>query len=555
MKRLVLVAAAMLPLLQTPVVSAQALPSAASPGAAQQRQIDEERRLREQGRTAPQPGAAPLRVDVPAPAAAASGAQALRFAVREIRFSPSEILSADELEALARKYRGPQVSLADLQKLVAEINQLYRARGFVTALAVIPPQDVSSGVIDIRLVEGKLGKVSVEGNTSTKESFVTDRLGVVPGGLIELSELESAMLRFNRTNDVQMAGELKPGADVGQTDLFVQLLEPPQQQFQLFTDNLGVPSTGTYRVGASYLNRSLLGYRDELSFLATVAEGLDSLAAVYGFPVNTSGGRFSLGYYLANTAIKRGTLAPLDLRGDSVTTVATLRQPTWVGDTGQLDVVLGAGWSNSNTDIAQVPLQQLDTRYQSLGLEGQLFDAVSNTFASYAFTTGSVTSDNPRDFSISRIALRHNRSLVDALALWASAGGQWSNDVLLPSNQQYFIGGEGSVRGYATGLLSGDQGYTLSLELHHPLNLGGWVGGGAALAATGFAFVDYGRVYPYRPPASVLPPWQQLTGVGFGVRASLSRNLFGTLTYAYGLTDVPLQPRPYALTFQLGVVF
>lgn len=57
------------------------------------------------------------------------------------------------------------------------------------------------------------------------------------------------------------------------------------------------------------------------------------------------------------------------------------------------------------------------------------------------------------------------------------------------------------MRGYATGLFSGDRGYTLSLELRHAPNLGNWTPGGAALAATGFAFVDYGRVYPFRPPA------------------------------------------------------
>lgn len=118
------------------------------------------------------------------------------------------------------------------------------------------------------------------------------------------------------------------------------------------------------------------------------------------------------------------------------TAVLSLRQPTWIADGGQLDVVLGAGCSDSSTEITQVPLQQLDTNYQSIGLEGQLFDERSSTFASYGFTTGSVTSDDPRDFTISRVALRQARHLVDALALWASASGQWSNDELLPSNRK-----------------------------------------------------------------------------------------------------------------------
>jgi hemolysin activation/secretion protein len=218
-------------------------------------------------------------------------------------------------------------------------------------------------------------------------------------------------------------------------------------------------------------------------------------------------------------------------------------------------VVYAAGWSNSGTDISGVPLQLLNTRYQSLGLEGQWLQAQAATFAGYTYTLGDVTSADARQFGISRVQLRHNRDLPDAWSLWGTASGQWSGDVLLPSNQQYYIGGEGSVRGYATGLLSGDEGYTLSVELRRPLPLALALPDGQPVNASAFVFVDYGRVYPFRPPGSVLPAWQQLTGTGVGVRAALGRQFYGTFTAAYGLNDVPLQPRPYALTFQLSVAF
>ncbi len=534
---------------------AQVLPQAATPGAAQQRQIEEERRLREQGRQPERPATDPLRIDPPKPPVTTPGAEAVRFAVREIRFSPSAILSEKQLEDLARKALGPQVSLADLQRLVAEINTLYRARGVVTALAVLPPQDVSSGIVEIRLIEGRLGDISLQGNASTEASFVTDRIPLASGDLVDLGSLEDALVRFNRTNDVQIAGELLPGDQLGLTDLSLLLSEPPRQQFQVFTDNLGVPATGTYRIGASYLNRSLLGYRDDLSLLITGADGLLNWSVAYGFPINTGGGRLNFGYYVAETSIKNGTLAPLNLSGSSVAKVITLRQPTYVSRRAQLDVVASAGWSNSDTDIDDVPLQQLDSNYQSLGLEGRIFEAQGSTFASYTYTAGRVTSEERRDFRISRVALLHNRNLAGGWSLWGSGSGQWSNSVLLPSNQQYFIGGEGSVRGYPTGLLGGDEGYTASLELRRPLPLPATRPGGDLLAMSGFMFIDYGRVYPFRPTGSVLPHWQQITGAGFGLRGSLGRNLFGMLTFAYGLTDVPLLPRPYAITFQLSAGF
>ena len=40
---------------------------------------------------------------------------------------------------------------------------------------------------------------------------------------------------------------------------------------------------------------------------------------------------------------------------------------------------------------------------------------------------------------------------------------QHRNGELLPSGEQFFIGGEGTVRGYPVGAYSGDQGYAASL--------------------------------------------------------------------------------------------
>ena len=67
---------------------------------------------------------------------------AVRFLVREIRFSASEIFSA-EVEDFARPYEGREQTLSALQGLAAAINEAYRKRGVVTAQALIPPQNVS----------------------------------------------------------------------------------------------------------------------------------------------------------------------------------------------------------------------------------------------------------------------------------------------------------------------------------------------------------------------------------------------------------------------------
>ena len=164
---------------------AQTLPSAANPGALQQRRIDEEERRRQLEQLERREITDPVRREAAPPPAAPPAGEAVRFTVREIRFTESAILPAEALAELAGPYTGREVSLAELRELTARIDAAYRERRVVTARAVIPPQDVSDGVVDIRLVEGRVGEIAVEGNASTDAEFITRRIGLVPGAEIQ----------------------------------------------------------------------------------------------------------------------------------------------------------------------------------------------------------------------------------------------------------------------------------------------------------------------------------------------------------------------------------
>jgi hemolysin activation/secretion protein len=523
------------------------VPPAADPGAIQQRMMDDLMRRQELEREQRKPVTEPLRREAPSPAVL-PGAEAVRFMVREIRFTKSEILGADELEAVAQEFRGRELSLADLQKLAARINELYKRKGVVTAQAIVPPQDVTTGVVTIRLVEGRLGAVRIKGNDSTEESYVAARLGLKPAELMDLVLLEAALVRFNRTNDAQLRVELAPGERFATTDLSVLMSEPPRHDLRLSFDNMGSAATGHERTGLSYLNRSLLGYRDDLSLSMTQATGQFSHSVSYGFPFNTWGGRLSLGYYKDKTAIRNGLLATLKITGESVARVVSVRQPTIVDNRMQIDIVGGGKTRRSYNWIDNVLLQRTDTEDRNLGVEAHLFGAQSNWFASYIRYDGNALVTQREGFRIERGALRHNRNLVDGLSFRGNLAWQATQQVLLPSSEQFFIGGEGSVRGYPVGVYAGDTGHTLNLELHHPLLAANAATGG--LGATGFLFADHGRVKPYRAPGSTLKAYESLTGVGWGMNVAMGKAAYARLTFGYGVTEVPNQPRNYEITLQ-----
>jgi hemolysin activation/secretion protein len=536
-------------LVATPAFAAPVLPPATEPGAIQQRQIDEEHRRREDEREQRKTDVEPLKRPVEAAPAVQAGQEAVRFFVRQIVFSKSEILSEEELNSLAKDYLNRESSLAELQALAVRINELYRSKGVVTAQAVIPPQDVTTGIIHIRLVEGRLGKVSIKGNESTKSYYIDSRLHLAPGDLIDLAKYEAALVRFNRTNDVQLQAQLAPGEKFATTDLALTAAEPERQEFRLTLDNLGSTATGKERAGLAYENRSVLGYRDDLGLSYSRAVGQESQSASYAFPVNTWGGRLNLGYYKDSIALKRGPLASLNITGDSTTKVASLRQPAYIDSTRQLDIVAGWKQQRSSNWIDGMFLSQVNVSATNLGVEARRFGRQSTWSGSYVRSFGSSNATEPSGFIVDRGSLRHSRDLGHDLALVASLSWQSTRHDFLPSSEQMFIGGEGSVRGYPVGVYSGDTGQIVNLELHHPLLAASEATHG--ISARGFFFADYGRVKPYRPPGSGLSEYDQLTGVGWGVQSNLGKHVYARLTLGYGLDNVPLQPQHYEITLQL----
>ena len=137
------------------------------------------------------------------------------FLLKRIDFTKSELLSEETLRGLAATVEGREVTLAEVVEVVERINTLYRERGIPTAQAVLPAQEVADGNVTIKLVEGRVGDILLEGNASTADSFILSRIGQTKGELADVGALERSMMRFNRTQDVQLRAELKPGAKFG----------------------------------------------------------------------------------------------------------------------------------------------------------------------------------------------------------------------------------------------------------------------------------------------------------------------------------------------------
>ena len=473
----------------------------------------------------------------------------VRFFLRRIEFSSSEILKTEELTVLAKEYEGREVTLSELEGLLERINQRYREMGVVTAKAILPPQEIVDGIVRVRLIEGRIGKVSVGGNTSTNTRFIEGWVKQRPGDLANLLDLERDLIRFNRTNDAQLAAELAPGDRFGESDIQIKVAEPPKHDFRVFMDNNGSPSTGEFRTGVTYLNRSLLGVRDSLGLSFTWADGHNGYGINYSLPVNTWGTRLAGTYNLDKTDIRHGPFKGLGITGEAEAYGLDLRHPLYFDNRSYLEAVGGVRSRRVSSWISDVFLQKTDTLDGRIGLEWLSVDGGGYWTGSLTYLSGHADFSNAagKRYSITRGNLRRVQDFGGGWQLRGLISFQGSQDVLLPSAEQFMIGGEGTVRGYQTGSFSGDRGHVLGVELHHPLPLGI-----SNTKTSGFFFVDHGVTKPYRPVGSQLGA-DEITGAGWGLNVAVSTWLSGKVSLGYALSDRLEGSKNYYLNAQVIV--
>jgi hemolysin activation/secretion protein len=429
-----------------------------------------------------------------------------RFLLRRVTFDESKFITKEELDAIASKYVGKRVDIAGLQSLVAEVNQIYSQRGIVTAIATLPPQTANSGAIKIKLTEGRLQNITVAGNEQTREFYLRNAVEQPKGEVLDVPKLNRDVVRFNRTNDVQMRALLQPGTDFGLTDLQLAVTEPPVNTLQLFYDNQGVRTTGQNEGGIYYKRHGLAGIDDRLTFYGIRSEGNLNGNVAYNVPINPWGGRLGVSYTQGKIKIVNGPAVGLDVTGKSNQTSLNFGQPLWVTDMWLLQANAAYAYGNSRSDLAAVTTSDFRYSKQTGGF------SVTASGAEYAATVSpsvnAINSHNKilgdeRSFSTFTGATNASYRFPAAFSATFLGSWQYTREKVLPGDQLFSIGGPTTVRGYPTSAAAGDSGYYFNTELHRDMS-------DIVKGVDLFAFTDSGQVF------STFPAKTQLDSAGVG---------------------------------------
>lgn len=446
------------------------------------------------------------------------------FELEAIRFNDSAFIDSDTLNDIASKYISRPVRFADLNEMIGEINAIYAQRGIVSARALIPAQTIDNGVLVVRLVEGRLGQLEIEGNAATRDGFIASRLPLSRGEVVDVPALRESLTWLNRTTELRIQSALRAGQNPGETDMLIQVDEPPRVSAQVFIDNLGTESTGEIRGGAIVQIYSPLGIDDRLVLYTVGSEGTKNHFLSYRFPFNRSGGRVDVSYSQGDIEIIDGPFVPLDITGDSSSYDVTFTQPFLRGDTFWLEAYAGGSWSESSTSISGAALSEFDVTRYTLGF--QLRGFTDRSVWSLRQGGSRANSENIFGDTLDLNLFNGNGSyfyrINDSWSAQARGGWQYTSEETVPSPLLFQIGGISSVRGYPEGALAGARGYYVNLEAQHQ-----WRDGLAP-----FAFIDHGLV------DDISPDRETISSMGIGLAWQYGQHLSGELSWGHALEKV-----------------
>ena len=478
--------------LQAPQLSAQVLPTNLPARELRQLQDDVERgRLRQELREMESRKAQPT---TPQKQEAEPPAAGFRLTVNSIGHTPSQVLTDDEFNRTVAPWIGRTIEAHEIADILNAVNEAYRARGYVVCQAVVKPQRIRNGHLEITLIEGRTSKTSVACNDSTNEDFILSAFDFDKGKVANYRDMIDALVRFNMTHDVALKIDISAGDEPMSTAYRIDVTEPPRWTASIFADTVGSKSTGRPRAGASITNRSVLGLRDSFTILGLASEGSKSAMAAYALPLNAYGTKLSASISFGDVEVVDGPSADYDVSGDSYLASLRLEHPVYVSQKARF--TLWGEWGrqgSSSSMFGDVTISDTDIDLYTAGVDALVFSDRAYAAGTLALSRHRVE-ENVFDLSGSYSLLTGSLSARQAFSGGAavSFNARWQATLggdALNSTDYFYLGHASGVRGYDNDLIAAEEGLTVSLEAGYPiLGEGTWL----------FGFVDYGRLWGSR---------------------------------------------------------
>lgn len=488
------------------------------------------------------------------------------FYIREYRVEGAKRLKNLEVEEAVYPFLGPGRTPADVEQARVALENVYHDKGFQTVAVVVPQQDPRRGMIRLEVVEGKVGRLRVNGARFFLPSKIrSEAPSMAEGRVPDLNLVKRDILALNRLADRRVTPDLHTGKEPGTVDIDLNVEDKLPLHGSLELNNRYSANTTPLRLNGtlSYSNLFQLGHTGSLSF---------QLA-----PENTDDALVFSGSYLARVSdgvslMLMGTKQNSDIstlggsavagKGQIISLRALYDLPTTANFYQNFS--LGVDYKNFSEDViigaasisSPIEYYPISANYGATWLTDKGFTEFNTSLNFHIRGIGSGEKDysNKRynadgNYVYLRGDVAHTHDLTGGSQVFGKIQGQLASQPLI-NGEQFSGGGLGTARGYLEGTSLGDDGIFSTFEFRSPSLIGTPDKSGNRSDEWRFlVFTDAGLLSIH----DALPSQQRRFGfasVGTGTRFKVLNHYNGSLDVA-----VPLIDKPDAQTGDIRVTF
>jgi hemolysin activation/secretion protein len=485
--------------------------------------------------------------------AAPAADQGEPFNIYEYVVNGNSVLTVTQIEKAVYPFLGENRSIDDVEKARSALEKAFHDEGYLTVFVNIPEQEVNAGVVKLDVLEGKIEKLTVDGSRyyslgKIRQSVTEFAEGHVP----HFPTVQKQIASVNINGDRVVAPVLRPGKTPGMVEVDLKVDDKFPLHASMELNDRYTPNTTETRLSGNlrYDNLWQSDHSLGLGFQVTPEDTNEVKVFSTTYVIPHDGDYWALYGVVSKSDIS--AVGDLNVLGNG--NIYGLRyihpMPSPVKSFNH-NLTLGVDYKDfkENTrrlgaDLANTPITYLPFL---IGYTGNLNTPESNTKLdlNFIFSTKALVNDEDEfaqkrflgrpNFSYLRGQLEHTQTLPSQWQLYGSLGGQTTGDSLI-SNEQFFLGGLDTVRGFLESSALGDTGTNVTMELRTPplqKYLASWMNEVRLLA-----FYDYGFAKVRDPLVFVnndnLSQVQRyiLSSYGVGLDIKAAHGLFMRLDFA-----------------------
>ncbi len=437
-------------------------------------------------------------------------------------------------------YIGKPVSLASLDQMVKDVIVAYREGDRPVVDVLIPEQDITSGVVQLVVIESELARIRVEGVDAETEEYIRSQMRVKKGEVIRASEVLRDLSWVNRSPYRKVDMVYAPGYEFGTTDIILKSYQNRANWFYMSYEDSGVDYLSEERITYGFNFGDLLGPDRSLSYQYTSDFAMDNVRANSLVYSQTLPWRHWFTVLASYVDIESELIPPgIISEGDNMQISGRYNIPLDGTANRQRQMDFGFDWKSNgnNLEFGNIPIggPRVEIFQFSLGYNETIqhqrgvtqFDIrgvfspgdFNNHNSDATFGANAVGSSAEYFYYIGSI--EHQRRLHEDWSLRVKVQGQGANGPLQAS-EQLGAGGYDTVRGFDQRAVRGDHGFWGTVELYTPeLSLGrilDWENETDSLRF--LAFFDAAHL-GFEDP-TVVPSSTQIGSVGVGMRWNYS---------------------------------